>query len=59
MKHLGKPRDLITFVPDRLGHDRRYAVDCRKIKALGWRREVEFEDGLDRTIRWYVENEAW
>ena len=59
VKHLGKPRGLITLVPDRLGHDRRYAVDCRKIKALGWRREVEFEAGLKRTVRWYVENEAW
>jgi dTDP-glucose 4,6-dehydratase len=34
-------------------------VNCRKIKALGWRREVEFEDGLERTVRWYVENEGW
>jgi dTDP-glucose 4,6-dehydratase len=59
VKRLAKPRDLIKFVPDRLGHDRRYAVNCRKIKALGWRREVEFEDGLERTVRWYVENEGW
>jgi dTDP-glucose 4,6-dehydratase len=59
IERLAKPRDLIKFVPDRLGHDRRYAVDCRKIKALGWRREVEFEDGLERTVRWYVENEGW
>ena len=59
VRQLGKPRDLIKFVPDRLGHDRRYAVDCRKIKALGWRREVDFEDGLARTVRWYAENEPW
>ena len=59
VKLLGKPGSLIKFVPDRLGHDRRYAVDCRKLKALGWRREVDFEDGLERTVRWYVENEAW
>ncbi|MDD8026569.1 MAG: dTDP-glucose 4,6-dehydratase [Acidobacteriota bacterium] len=59
LKLLGKPVDLIKFVPDRLGHDRRYAVDCRKLKALGWKREVDFEAGLEETVRWYVENRNW
>ena len=56
---LGKPRDLIQFVPDRLGHDRRYALDCRKIRSLGWKPEADFEGALETTVRWYRENEAW
>jgi dTDP-glucose 4,6-dehydratase len=59
VKLLKKKADLIKFVPDRLGHDTRYAVNCRKIKALGWKRRIDFEAGLERTVRWYVENEAW
>ena len=59
VKLLGKSRDLIKFVPDRLGHDRRYAVHCRKVRALGWKPEVGFEEGLERTVRWYVDHEAW
>jgi dTDP-glucose 4,6-dehydratase len=59
VKRVGKKQSLIKFVPDRLGHDRRYAVNCRKIKALGWKREVAFEEGLERTVGWYVENQAW
>lgn len=59
LKILGKKRDLIKFVPDRLGHDRRYALNCRKLRALGWRTETGFEEGLERTVRWYVENESW
>jgi dTDP-glucose 4,6-dehydratase len=59
VKLLGKKADLIKFVPDRLGHDTRYAVDCRKIKALGWKRRIDFEAGLENTVKWYVENEAW
>jgi dTDP-glucose 4,6-dehydratase len=59
VKAVGKPADLIKFVPDRLGHDRRYAVDCRKLKALGWQREIGFEAGLASTVRWYVENGEW
>jgi dTDP-glucose 4,6-dehydratase len=59
VKKLGKSRDLIKFVPDRAGHDRRYAVNCRKVRALGWKPEVAFEDGLERKVGWYVENEAW
>jgi dTDP-glucose 4,6-dehydratase len=49
----------IEYVTDRKGHDRRYAVDCTKIKALGWSVQVSFAEGLHRTITWYRENEAW
>ncbi len=56
---LGKPRDLIAFVPDRAGHDQRYAVDCRRVRALGWRPQIGFEEGLERTVRWYIENRPW
>jgi dTDP-glucose 4,6-dehydratase len=56
---LGKPRSLVKLVPDRLGHDRRYAVDCTKIRALGWRPEKKFEEALASTVRWYEENQAW
>ncbi len=53
-------RDLITFVKDRPGHDRRYAMDARKIEhELGWRPKATFETGIRRTVRWYLENEAW
>ena len=56
---LGKPNSLIKFVPDRLGHDMRYAVDCSKIHALGWKPEKDFEDALEHTVRWYQKNEDW
>ncbi|WP_022711836.1 dTDP-glucose 4,6-dehydratase [Pseudochrobactrum sp. AO18b] len=53
-------RDLITFVTDRPGHDRRYAIDASKIEAeLGWKPTVTFEAGLEKTILWYLENEWW
>lgn len=57
----GAPHDrLITFVADRPGHDRRYAIDPARIRAeLGWRPSVGVEEGLRRTLRWYLENEAW
>jgi len=55
------PRDkLIKFVPDRPGHDRRYAIDASKIKReLGWQPTIKFEDGLRQTIEWYLENSNW
>jgi dTDP-glucose 4,6-dehydratase len=56
---LGKPRDLIKLVPDRLGHDRRYAVDWTKIRALGWAPETPFDAGLEATVRWYERNRSW
>jgi len=53
-------RDTITFVKDRPGHDRRYAIDCSKIKTcLGWKQAVSFEEGLERTVDWYLENPQW
>lgn len=52
--------DLITFVKDRLGHDQRYAIDPAKIsRELGWMPETSFEKGILKTIRWYLENQAW
>src|SRR5262249_5656397 len=57
---LGKPRSLIRWVPDRPGHDRRYAIDCTKIeRELGWRPTVAFEEGLRRTVDWYRQNAVW
>jgi dTDP-glucose 4,6-dehydratase len=57
----GAPHErLITFVDDRPGHDRRYAIDCGKIgRELGWRPATEFESGIESTVRWYLDNEAW
>ncbi|HRK17661.1 MAG TPA: dTDP-glucose 4,6-dehydratase [Hyphomicrobiaceae bacterium] len=53
-------RDLITHVPDRPGHDRRYAIDPTKIETeLGWRATETFTSGIDKTVTWYLENEAW
>ena len=56
---LGKKKSLIKFVPDRLGHDMRYAVDCSKIHSLGWKPEKDFDEALALTVRWYQENEEW
>jgi dTDP-glucose 4,6-dehydratase len=56
---LDAPRDLIQFVPDRPGHDRRYAMDSGLIRALGWEPEVPFAEGLKRTVRWYAANKSW
>lgn len=53
-------RELITFVKDRPGHDRRYAMDASKMeRALGWKPKETFESGLRKTVRWYLENESW
>jgi len=53
-------RRLITFVPDRPGHDKRYAIDCTKIdRTLGWRAQETFETGLRKTVRWYLDHPAW
>lgn len=55
-----KIRSLIVYVKDRPGHDRRYAIDCTKIKnELGWKRSVSFEEGLVKTVNWYIENADW
>ena len=60
IKALGKSEDLITYVKDRPGHDRRYAIDPKKISdELGWQPLTLFDEGIEKTIRWYVENSAW
>ncbi|MHB8073348.1 dTDP-glucose 4,6-dehydratase [Desulfosporosinus fructosivorans] len=60
LKILGKSEDLITFVKDRPGHDRRYAINANKIKQeLGWEPKISFSKGMERTIKWYLENEKW
>ena len=60
LRRLKKPDALIKFVKDRLGHDRRYAINADKIKSqLGWKPVYDFEDGLEATISWYIENENW
>ncbi len=57
---LGKPHSLITFVKDRLGHDRRYAIDATRIRTeLNWSPSVSFEQGIKETIRWSCENRGW
>jgi len=56
---LGKPETLITPVADRVGHDRRYSLDAGKLRRLGWEPRVEFETGLEATVRWYADNEWW
>lgn len=60
LKALGKNEDLITFVKDRPGHDRRYAIDPTKIhNELGWLPQTKFEDGITKTIEWYLANKDW
>ena len=61
---LGHPEgyslDLITYVTDRKGHDLRYAIDSTKLKReLGWEPSLQFEEGIEKTVKWYLENEAW
>ena len=60
LNKLNKPESLLTFVKDRLGHDRRYAIDQTKImNELGWKPAFTFEDGIARTVEWYLEQESW
>jgi len=59
LKHLGKPMNLLRFVQDRPGHDRRYALDCTRLRALGWAPTVLFEEGLRATVDWYRSNQTW
>ena len=63
-KLLGNPEgsslDLITYVTDRLGHDARYAIDSTKLqKELGWEPSLQFEEGIEKTVRWYLDNQEW
>lgn len=59
LKLLGKPESLIQHVPDRAGHDRRYALDVTKLRGLGWEPAHDFEAALTKTVQWYVANEWW
>lgn len=60
IKALGKDESLINYVEDRLGHDRRYAIDSSKIQnELGWSPSVTFEEGIEKTIDWYINNQNW
>ena len=61
---LGRPEgadlDLITYVTDRKGHDMRYAIDSRKLqKELGWEPSLQFEEGIEETVKWYLDNQEW
>lgn len=63
-RQLGRPRgadlDLITYVADRAGHDLRYAIDSSKLKnELGWQPSLQFEEGIEKTVKWYLENQEW
>jgi len=59
LRLLGKPESLLTFVTDRSGHDRRYALDCAKLRGMEWGTEVPFSEGLAQTVRWYAEHRDW
>ena len=61
---LGRPEgadmDLITYVTDRAGHDLRYAIDSTKLqKELGWEPSLQFEEGIEKTVKWYLDNQEW
>jgi len=59
-KELGKTESLITYVTDRKGHDLRYAIDSNKLKnELGWEPSLQFEEGIEKTVRWYLDNQNW
>ena len=56
----GHSLSLITYVTDRPGHDARYAIDSSKLKEeLGWEPSLQFEEGIEKTVQWYLENKAW
>ena len=56
----GHSAKLITYVADRAGHDARYAIDSNKLKReLGWEPSLQFEEGIEKTVRWYLDNEEW
>ncbi|MEM4291510.1 MAG: dTDP-glucose 4,6-dehydratase [Archaeoglobaceae archaeon] len=59
LKIMGKDENLIEFVEDRPGHDLRYSLDSSKIRELGWRPKVSFEEGIRRTVEWYLQNKLW
>ena len=56
----GEDLDLITYVTDRLGHDARYAIDSTKLQEeLGWEPSLQFEEGIEKTVKWYLDNQEW
>ncbi len=59
LRELNKPKSLMTFVKDRLGHDRRYSLDCTKIRNMGWQPSHSFDEAMHDTIQWYVQNRWW
>ncbi|MDD4497764.1 MAG: dTDP-glucose 4,6-dehydratase [Methanosarcinaceae archaeon] len=59
LKLLGKDESLIKFVEDRKGHDFRYSLDCSKLRKMGWKPEFSFDEALEKTVKWYVENRWW
>ena len=59
-REVGTSEKLITYVTDRPGHDFRYAIDSSKInKELGWKPSLQFEEGIEKTVAWYLENQEW
>jgi len=59
LEMLGKDTSMIEYVKDRPGHDIRYSLDCSKLKALGWEPEYEFDEAIEDTVKWYIENRWW
>jgi len=59
LRHMGKPENLITFVKDRPGHDFRYSLNWDRLRKMGWKPKVKFEDGLNATVDWYLKNREW
>ena len=59
-REVGSSEKLITYVNDRAGHDLRYAIDSSKLKnELGWEPSTQFEEGIEKTVKWYLENKEW
>jgi len=59
LEQLGKPWTLVRSVPDRPGHDRRYAMDGARLEALGWRPRIDFDEGIRLTVAWFRDNPEW
>jgi len=60
LNQLGRPETLVSYIADRPGHDRRYAIDSSKIQnELGWKPKTEFQNGIRKTIEWYLNNRDW
>jgi len=59
LKHMKKPESLIKYIQDRPGHDFRYSLNWDQMRKMGWRPKMRFEDGLTKTVDWYVANQQW